>query len=144
MIFLLIIFVNYILSFGLVGLWTIRLFVQVFTLVRVNKNPREEMRLECEWLHAWKWYAESFGDFEKKTLVEIWLCARPVEILTLGRAVQLGATGCAFVGAVSWDLTLGEGSPPGGHGMRGAFVGSVSWDFDSELGSLIGGWLWAM
>ena len=46
--FYLIIFVNYILSFGLVGLRTVRLLVQVFTLVRggcdshkcYNKNPR--------------------------------------------------------------------------------------------------------
>ena len=40
--------------------------------------------------------------------------------------------------AVSWDLKLGEGSPIGVYGMRGAFVGSVSWLW---AGQPTGGWL---
>ena len=72
------------------------------------------MILECEWRHARK---REFGDFEK------------------GEASLAGGYGMrgAFVGSVSWDLTLGEASPAGGYEMRGAFVGSVSWDLTQGL-----------
>ena len=76
------------------------------------------MRLGFEWRHARKRWERNLVISKKAS----------VEILTQGRAAQLGATGCAFVGSVSWDLTLGEASPDGSYGMRGAFVGSVSWD----------------
>ena len=59
------------------------------------------MRLGCEWRHARKRWAENFSDFWEKQLVEVWLWARRVEI-----------------------LTLGEVSPAGGYGMRRTFVGS--------------------
>ena len=92
--FILSFFVGYILSFSLVRLWTVRLLVQVFTLVRGwcdnhkchNKNPRWEIGLGCEWRHTRKRWAGNFGDFWKKHLVEIW---------TWVRAVHMGSTGCA-------------------------------------------------
>ena len=62
------------------------------------------MWLGCGWRHARKRWAREFGDFEKEL----------DEILTLVRAVQLGATGCAFVGSVSWDPIRGRASPAGG------------------------------
>ena len=121
--FYLIIFISYILSFGLVGLWTIRLLVQVFTLPRRgcdnhkchNKNPRYEMGLRCEWRHAQKKGAGIFGDFWKKQLVESW---------TWAKAVQLGATGCAarLLGQLVPILT--PGSPA--RGWLKNDVGTVS------------------
>ena len=65
---------------------------------------------------------------------------------TLGEGSPVGGYGMrsAFVGSVSWDLTLGEGSPVGGYGTRSTFIGSESWDFDSGPDSPVGGWLWAM
>ena len=39
---------------------------------------------------------------------------------------------------VSWDLTLGEASPAGGYGMRGAFIGPVSWDLTLSRNSPAG------
>ena len=59
--FILSFFVGYILSFGLVRLWTVRLLVQVFTLV-----PRWEMRLECKLRHARKLWTGIFSDHWKK------------------------------------------------------------------------------
>ena len=77
----------------LVGLWTIRLLVQVnthwvqFTLACRghdnhkchNKNPRYEMGLGCEWRHARKRWAENLV-ISKKQLVEIWLWVGPVQL----------------------------------------------------------------
>ena len=59
------------------------------------------MRLGCEWRHARKRWAGNFGDFWKKELVEIW---------TWAMVVQLGATGCAarLLGQLVEILTLGR------------------------------------
>ena len=109
MIFLFIIFVNNVLSFGLVGLWTIRLSACAGAHIGYSSRSRaEDMTItnviikpqigngtavwmtSCPEAMGWK-----FGNFEKD---------------------------------VSWDLILGEASPAGGYGIRSAFVGSESWD----------------
>ena len=54
------------------------------------------MWLGCEWHHARKRWRGNLV-ISKNTLIEFWLWVQ---------AVQLRATGCAFVGSVSWDLTL--------------------------------------
>ena len=74
-------FINYILSFSLVGLWTIWLLVSVhrhwvqLTLARKgydNHNcynkPQIGNGLECEWFHAQKRWSREFEDFE----IESW------------------------------------------------------------------------
>ena len=91
-IFILSFFVGYILSFGLVRLWTVRLSVDMFTLAWGgcdnhrchNKNPRLKMGLWCEWRQARKRWAGNFGDFWKKQFVEIPTWARPVQLWSTG------------------------------------------------------------
>ena len=51
--FYLIIFVNYILSFGLFRLWTIRLLVQVFTLMRGGCDNHKCHNKNIRW--KWDW-----------------------------------------------------------------------------------------
>ena len=83
------------LSFSLVGLWTIRLLVQVhrhwvqFTLARkgydnhnCHNKPQIGKGLECEWCYAWKRWSWEFEDFEKES-VWSWLWARQETILSL-------------------------------------------------------------
>ena len=83
-------FVNYILSFSLVGLWTIRLLDQVyrhrvkFRLRRrgydnhnCHNKPQIGNGLELEWRHARKRWAENLGIL-KNTSVESWLWASRV------------------------------------------------------------------
>ena len=42
---------------------------------------------------------------------------------------------------VSWDLNLGEASPAGGYGRCRAFVGAVSWDWTLGWPVQLGSWL---
>ena len=130
----------------MVGLWTIRLLVQVhthwlqFTLVRKgydnhkchNKNPKKEMRLGCEWRHARKRWAENLVIL-KKTLVEIRLWAGPgqsswgLTVDDVGDSWFVSLSGRQLklkydhrVLQISTDRDLGV------YGMRSAFVGSDS------------------
>ena len=122
--FILSFFVSYILSFGLVRLWTVQLLVQVFTLTRGgcdnhichNKNRRYKMGLRCEWRHARKRWAGNFDDFWKKQWVEIWT--------GIHRAFVVSVSWDSTLNEASWDLYLGQSSPAGDYGMHRAFVGS--------------------
>ena len=122
-------FVNYILSFSLVRLWTIRLLVQVFTLARRgydnhkyhNKNPREENETgvwmtSCPEAISWEFW---------------WF---------LKKAVNWDLT----QDEASWDFDSGPGSPAGGYRMHSVFVGSESWELTLGRESPAGGWLWVM
>ena len=115
--FYLIIFVNYILSFGLVRLWTVRFLVQLFTLALGGcdnhkcHNKKTQMGYEtgvwitsCQEAMAWE-----FWWFLKK--------------------------------AVCWDLNSGEDRPAESYGMHGTFVGSVSWDWTLSRPVQLGRWL---
>ena len=103
-----IIFVNYILSFGLVGLGTIRLSAGVH-IEYSSRSCAEDMTITNDIINTphrkWDWGAND---------------------------VMLGSDGLR---SVSWDLTRGETSLARGYGMRGAFVGSVSWDSTLGRGS---------
>ena len=82
--FISIIFVNYILSFSLVGLWTIQVHSIGYSIRSCAKdmtitigiiNPRKKIGLECKWRHArnrWSW---EFEDFEKESVGSwLWPC----------------------------------------------------------------------
>ena len=109
--FILSFFVGYILSFGLVRLRTIRLSAPVGAHIEcrcsrsrgedvtitdvILKTPDSKWDWGCEWRHTRKRWAEDFGDFWKKQLVEIWLWVKRVDFWTWARSVQFGPTGCA-------------------------------------------------
>ena len=110
--FILSFFVGYIFSFGLVRLWTIRLnacagtHIEVFTFVRGgcenhrchNKNPGRKFtgvrKTSCPEAMGW----DSWWFWKKKQLVEIQLCARPLEIWSWTRRVQFVAYGMRLLG----------------------------------------------
>ena len=83
---ILIIFIAYILSFSLVGLWTVQFLVLVqsigynlrsrakdMMITIVIINPRSEIGLEYKWRHARKRWSGEFEDFEKKVSRELTL-----------------------------------------------------------------------
>ena len=113
-----IIFVNYILSSGLVGLRTVRLLVQVFTLVRGGcENHKCHYKIP-----------------RKKNGTRVWMTSCPE------------ARGREFwwflEKAVSWDLNLGVGSPAEGYEMLGQWVCWVSeLRLNSGPASSAGSWL---
>ena len=96
----------------MVGLWTIRLSACAVAHIECSSRSRaEDMTITNVIIKTpdrkWDWYVNDVMPgsenlvISKKTLVEIWLWARPV---------QLGATGWyAFVGSVSWDFDSGRG-----------------------------------
>ena len=114
MIFLLIIFVNYILSFGLVGLWTIRLSAHAGAHIEYSsRSHAEDMTITNVIIKTpnrkWDWgvnhvmpgsYGEGIWWFQKRHQLRFWLWARPI---------QLGATGCmaCVLGQLVEILTLG-------------------------------------
>ena len=117
-------FVNYILSFGLVGPWTIRLSAGAGAHIEYSS------RSCAEYMTITNVMMKTPGGNE----TGVWMTSCPE------------AMGWEFLVIsekdVSWDLTLGEASPAGGYGMHVCW--DVSWEFDSGPGSPAGGWLWAM
>ena len=140
MIFLLIIFVNYILSLSLVGLWTIRLSVGAGAHIEYSSSSHvEDMTITNVIIKTperkWDWRVNDVRSGSDGMKSVSW-------DLTLGETSPAGGYGMlgAFIGSVSLDFDSGPASPAGGYGMRGAFVGSVSWDFDSGPASPAGGY----
>ena len=103
--FILSFFVGYILSFGLVRLWSVRLLVQVFTHGGCDNHKCHNKKTQIG-NRAWVWITS----FPEAMGWEFWWILKK---------------------AVSWDLKLGVASPVCGLRDARAFVGSVSWDFDS-------------
>ena len=114
--FILSFFVGYSLWFGLVRLTTIRLSTRAgaqieckcshscaeeVAIIKVIIKTPDRKWLGCEWRHAWKRWAENFGNFLKKVLS--W-------DLTLDEASRF--------------LKWGVARPVWAYGMRCAFVGS--------------------
>ena len=102
--FYLIIFVGYILTFGLVRLRTVRVLVQVFMLARRGCNNHEYHNKKNP-DRKWNWGvidvmpgSNGLGIlviFENKQLVEIWRWSRRVEIRTWARRDKFVSTGFA-------------------------------------------------
>ena len=115
--FILSFFVGYILSFDLVRLRTIRLSARSGAHIEcrcsvpctedvtitnvIIKTPDRKYDWGCEWRHARRQWAENFGDFWKKQLVEIRSWARLVDFWAQARPGQFVAYGMhrAFVGS---------------------------------------------
>ena len=101
--FLLILFINYILSSGLVGLWTIRLSADAGAHIEYSLGSHAEdttitnVKIKTpDW--KWDWGVDNvmprsegldFWWFLKKELVEIWLWASPVHLGAMGCAARL-------------------------------------------------------
>ena len=120
-------FVGYILSLGFVRLRTFRLSARVGAHIErrcsrscgedvtitdvIIKPPDRKWDWGCEWRHSRKWWAGILGYFEKSCELRFETGRNELGFESgRGQSTCLLRDARAFVGSVSWELTLDEQS----------------------------------